>query len=90
MNPAKGIRAEVEPGNLGTDMSKGNSTFEGDGIAPHFEETNLVEACNGRKPEIIQISDDDNKNENAPILRTTPGVSSLLDHFLHGLRNAFT
>jgi len=79
MNPAKGIRAEVEPGNLGTDISKGSNTFEGEGIALHFEETNLVDACNGRKSEIIHISDDDNRNENVPILRTIPGVSSLVE-----------
>lgn len=93
MNPAKGIRAEVEPGNLGTYVSKGH-TFEGEGCQPHFEETNLADGCNGRKPaEVIHIDDDDRsiKNENAPILRTTPGVSSFLEHFLgtrscHGLR----
>lgn len=76
MNPAKGIRAEVDAGNLGSDNNKGSHSLEGEGGAPNFEETNLVEGFNLRKSEVIHISDDDNKNEVAPVLRTTPGVSS--------------
>ncbi len=88
MNPAKGIRAEVELGNLSTDISRKN-TFEGEGLEPHFEETNLLDACNGRKSEIIHISDDDERSikyENVPFLRTIPEVSSFLLHTLqHGV-----
>ncbi|KAG0615456.1 hypothetical protein M758_5G042500 [Ceratodon purpureus] len=76
MNPAKGIRAEVELGNLSTDISRKN-TVEGEGLEPHFEETNLLDACNGRKSEVILISDDDDRGikfENVPFLRTTPEV----------------
>ena len=84
MNPAKGIRAEVELGNLSTDISRKN-TVEGEGLEPHFEETNLLDACNGRKSEVILISDDDDRGikfENVPFLRTTPEVSSFLQHSL--------
>ena len=88
MNPAKGIRAEVELGNLSTDISRKN-TFEGEGLEPHFEETNLLDACNGRKSETNHISDDDDRSikyENAPFLRTIPEVSSFLQHVLeHGV-----
>lgn len=91
MNPAKGIRAEVELGNLSTDTSR-KTTFEGEGLESQIEETNLPDVCNGRKSEMNHVSEDDDRSikyENVPVLRTTPEVSTLLQHFLqqgyHGL-----
>lgn len=76
IDAAKGIRAEVELGNLSTDINK-NNAFEGEVLAAQTQETNVPDDSNGRKPEIIHLSDEDDRGikfENAPILRTTPEV----------------
>lgn len=93
MNPTKGIRAEVELGSLSTDTTR-KSNVEGEGLEPHFEETNLLDAYSGRKSEMIHLSDDDDdrsvKYENVPLLRTTPEVCSFLQHSVqHGVIMVF-